>query len=81
MSEGPRWRQSKAVSNSEGSIESNFYFKIINRIVLDDWHAELEREGGTIIQLATDPRIEGKKEPSALAGDRVAEIPRISGLG
>lgn len=67
-------RRLSALTNSKGSIESDLCFEIINRIILDDGHAELEREGGTVIQLATDPRIEGKKEPSALAGDRVAEI-------
>ena len=39
---------------SEGSIESDLCFEVIDRIVLDDWHADLEGEGSVVIQFASD---------------------------
>jgi hypothetical protein len=48
--------------------------EIIDRIVLDDWHADLEGEGGAFIQFASDPCVERKKKPPALAGDGITEI-------
>jgi hypothetical protein len=60
--------------DSEGPIESDLCFEVIDRIVLDDWHADLEGEGSVIVQFASDPRVERKKKSSALAGDWIAEI-------
>jgi hypothetical protein len=42
-------RRLLAPTNSEGPIESDLCFEIIDRIVLDDWHADLKGEGGPFI--------------------------------
>jgi hypothetical protein len=62
------------VPNSEGSIESDLCFEIIDRIVLDDWHADLEGEGSPLTQLASRPLPRTEEKPSALADDGITEI-------
>ena len=59
---------------SEGSIEFDLRFEVIDRIVLDDWYADLEGDGSVLVQFTSDPRVERKKKPPALAGYWITEI-------
>src|ERR1700722_908345 len=61
-------------SFSKGDIEPDLRFEVVDRIVLDDGNADFERKRSIISEFATDPRVEGKKQPAGLSGDRIAEI-------
>ena len=40
---------------SESYIKYDFGFEVIDRVVLNGWYADLQGEGGVVIQLASDP--------------------------
>src|SRR5271163_2597995 len=51
-------QKNRTRADSKGPIESDLCFEIVDRIVPDDWHADLEGEGSAFIQLASDPCVE-----------------------
>src|ERR1700722_1486584 len=57
-----------------GHVESDLRLQIVDRVILDDRYAELERESGIFRQLASDSGIEGEEQTAGLAGDRVTVI-------
>jgi hypothetical protein len=57
-----------------GHIQSDLRLYIVDRVVLDDRHAEFERECGIIRQFASDSGVERKEQPTGLASDRIAQI-------
>src|ERR1041384_3860973 len=62
-------------------VEACLDFEIVNRAVLDDWHAAFERCYPTIFEHSTHHRIERKKQTPSLPRHRIAEIPANIGIG
>jgi hypothetical protein len=42
--------------------------------LLDDWDGDLQRCVESVAEFVSDPRVEGEKKATGLAGDRRAEI-------
>jgi hypothetical protein len=48
--------------------------EVVDRIFLDDWHADFERDFQIVGQFHAGQSIEGEKKPSSLTGFRSAKI-------
>jgi hypothetical protein len=53
-------------------IKSDLRLYIIDGVILDDRHANFERESRIVRQFASDPRVERKEQPPGLSSDRIA---------
>ena len=59
---------------SKPQTEPDLGLEVINRIVFDYGHANLERKREIVCDLASDPCVERKEQSPGLSGDRVPVV-------
>jgi hypothetical protein len=76
MRELASWiRRGHSGSRSKREVESQGGHEIVDRVLLDDRHPDLERDVEKVTELLADPGVEGQEKAPRLARRRVAEVP------